>query len=176
MHGTIQPLKSADILLKKLFQNYYGHMVFYSSQITRDREAAKDIVQESFLCYWKSKHKIAPDEKYIRNFLYVTVKNASLKWLKRQSIAQAYLESKKSETAEENCVLHSIVRDEIIGKVNKAIDTLPAGCRKVTRLSYIEGKSNQEVASQLAISINTVKTHKQRAIRYFRSYLSRDFT
>lgn len=163
-----------DDLLKKLFHKYREHMIFYACQVTRDREAAKDIVQESFLNYWKSKHKVACDEKYVRNFLYVTIKNASLKWLKRQSIAKAYLDSRREETVEEPGVLRSMIRAEMRGKIYNILNALPSGCRTVTKLSYIEGKSNQEVADQLAISVNTVKTHKQRALRYFRSCLSHE--
>src|SRR3546814_826433 len=150
-------------------------MIYYSRQITGDEETARDIVQESFMIYWKSRHNVSCDEKSIRNFLYVTVKHASLKWLRRQSIAEDYLNSRRNDSIEEPGVLNSLFRAEIIGRVQRVLEDLPDGCRRVTLLSYIEGKSNKEVASQLAISVNTVKTHKQRAIRYFRSCLSRDF-
>src|SRR3546814_17530509 len=83
--------------------------------------------------------------------------------------------SRRNDSIEEPGVLNSLFRAEIIGRVQRVLEDLPDGCRRVTLLSYIEGKSNKEVASQLAISVNTVKPHKQRAIRYFRYCLSRDF-
>src|SRR3546814_15468040 len=73
-------------------------MIYYSRQITGDEETARDIVQESFMIYWKSRHNVSCDEKSIRNFLYVTVKHASLKWLRRQSIAEDYLNSRRNDS------------------------------------------------------------------------------
>src|SRR3546814_8499027 len=83
-------------VLKKLYRNYCERMIYYSRQITGDEETARDIVQESFMIYWKSRHNVSCDEKSIRNFLYVTVKHASLKWLRKQSIAEDYLDRKST--------------------------------------------------------------------------------
>src|SRR3546814_2387724 len=87
------------------------------------------IVQESFMIYWKSRHNVSCDEKSIRNFLYVTVKHASLKWLRRQSIAEDYLNSRRNDSIEEPGVLNSLFRAEIIGRVQRVLEDLPDGCQ-----------------------------------------------
>ena len=45
-----------------------------------------------------------------------------------------------------------------------AVNRLPNECRKVFWLSRFEGRKNEEIASELGISINTVKYHIKHAL------------
>ena len=58
----------------------------------------------------------------------------------------------------------AVLKAEVWGEVYRAIASLPEGCRNVFKLSYLEGLKNQEIADELKISINTVKTQKARAL------------
>lgn len=46
-------------------------------------------------------------------------------------------------------------------------------CRRVFSLSRIEGLSNEAVAKQLGLSVNTVKYHIKHALSLLRQHLSR---
>ena len=56
--------------------------------------------------------------------------------------------------------------------IREAIDKLPEGCRMVLKLAYFEGLKNDEIATELGISINTVKTQRQRAMKLMRLSLT----
>ena len=62
---------------------------------------------------------------------------------------------------------------EISSRIYQAIETLPGQCREVTRMAYILGLKNQEIADCLQISINSVRAHKQRAIQLLRDKLDK---
>ena len=49
-----------------------------------------------------------------------------------------------------------------------AIEQLPEGCKTVLKLAYFEGLKNDEIATELGVSINTVKTQRQRALNLLR--------
>ena len=54
--------------------------------------------------------------------------------------------------------------EEVYRLLFRAIDKLPARCREIFLL-HMDGKKNEEIATVLGISIETVKTQKKRAIQ-----------
>jgi RNA polymerase sigma-70 factor (ECF subfamily) len=101
----------------------------------------------------------------VKAFLYITTKNACLNFIKqserntKQQSELTYIHSQK-----EDHVLSHIIRAEVLREVHAAIETLPPQCRKIVRMSFVEGLKNQEIADRLNLSINTVKNHKMRAV------------
>ena len=61
-------------------------------------------------------------------------------------------------------------REEVYRQLFETIDALPERCREVF-LMYMEGKKNEEVATALHVSIETVKTQKKRAMSILRKKL-----
>ena len=68
--------------------------------------------------------------------------------------------------------LSNLIKAEVVMSLREAIDKLPEGCRMVLKLAYFEGLKNDEIASELGISINTVKTQRQRAMKLIRLSLT----
>ena len=54
--------------------------------------------------------------------------------------------------------------EEVYRLLFRAIDKLPTRCREIFLL-HMDGKKNEEIATALGISIETVKTQKKRAIQ-----------
>lgn len=144
--------------LKSLFDLLYLRLCRFADQIISDSATAEDIVQEAFIKFWQRNAEIK-DLPAIKTFLYVMVRNACLNHLKHQKVVQKFAQT-QTEVAEEAAVLKA----EVWGEVHRAIASLPEGCRNVFKLSYLEGLKNQEIADELKISINTVKTQKARAL------------
>jgi len=144
--------------LKSLFDLLYLRLCRFADQIITDSAAAEDIVQEAFIKYWQ-RHADITDLPAIKTLLYVMVRNACLNHLKHQKVVEKFAQT-QTEVAEEAAVLKA----EVWGELYRAIASLPEGCRNVFKLSYLEGLKNQEIADELKISINTVKTQKARAL------------
>ncbi len=53
----------------------------------------------------------------------------------------------------------------------KCVNKLPEKQRVVVKMCFVEGKMYKEIAVDLGISVNTVKTHLKRAIQSLRSEL-----
>ncbi len=71
-------------------------------------------------------------------------------------------------------MLYSIIETEVLDAVYLSIDQLPEGCRNILKMTFLEEMKNQEVADKLGISVNTVKTQKQRAVQLLKLRL-KDF-
>jgi len=66
-----------------------------------------------------------------------------------------------------------LLEKELGQEIRLAVDRLPVECRTVFEKSYFEGKSNQKIATELAISINTVKYHIKKALSRLRKDLEK---
>ena len=64
---------------------------------------------------------------------------------------------------DENNFFVNVVRAEVYQEIMGAIQDLPTECGRIFKLAYVEGFSNDEIATQLSISVNTVKAQKNKA-------------
>ena len=147
-----------------LFKKYYLSMCIVACRLIGDEDIAKDITQEVFIHLWEKREsydfKTTPDI-----FLYVAVKNKCFYYLKKQKKMPI---QNSSETADREYFFRNLViEEETYRIVNEAIDALPVQSRRIIKLS-LEGKQNKEIAEELGISTNTVKSLKYKAINVLR--------
>lgn len=154
--------------IENLFDRYYSRLCYYAYSIIQDTESAKDIVQDVFFKCLKSLTDI-DNEAASKNLLYLSVRNACFNHLRHKGIKEQYAASLLEHPVEvSEKGLDEIVRAEVIAEIRKAIDMLPEGCKMVIKLSFLEGLNNEEIAENMGISINTVKSQKQRALKLLR--------
>ena len=147
-------------------------MVCYALRLIELSEPAEDIVQELFSNIW-AKKMVFQSLVSFKVYLYNSVRNASLDYLKHKNIEGSYLQKMLDahpvyRTGEED--EEGFFSEEVYRQLFETIDALPERCREVF-LMYMEGKKNEEVATALHVSIETVKTQKKRAMSILRKKL-----
>lgn len=174
--GIIRQLYSSNLTadpdLDLLFKEYYDRLVFFAWQIVKDKQQAEDTAQDAFITYWQQRDLIARHPIAIKNFLYRSVKNASLNIIRHAQVVNQFQAGQLDTEQGEAYILEAIISAEITAEINVAIESLPAHLVRLTRLSFLEGKKNQEVADELNMSVNTVKKQKQRALELLRVSLN----
>lgn len=155
-----------------LFNTSYAGLVYFAFNMLRDKADAEDIVQDAFVKYWNCQNEIGDDLPAIKGYLYTTVRNACLNFLRHKAVARKYEDELTAVEADEKIAIHSIIRAEVLSEIHNAIESLPSACRQISRMSFLEEKKNQEIADELGLSINTVKTQKQRAMHMLREKLT----
>ena len=60
----------------------------------------------------------------------------------------------------------------MIERLRQSVENLPGQTKVVFRMCFLDGKKYQEAADELMISINTVKTHINKALRLLREEYS----
>ncbi|WP_199121100.1 RNA polymerase sigma-70 factor [Pedobacter sp. ASV28] len=171
MANTVQDINSFE----ELFRDNYAKLCHFAAQFLNDTAAAKDIVQESFLVFWNLENKEKESIISISSFLYKTVRNACLNRLRRQKLEHSYLNQQAIEPVEDPVALNLMIKSEVLAEIHKILVTLPKNCQQIFRMGYLEGLKNQEIASALGISINTVKTQKKRGLQLLKMRLKPDF-
>jgi len=67
--------------------------------------------------------------------------------------------------------LESVARIELEHKYLQSIEALSTKCRKIFKMSRLEGKGNQEIADELKLSKRTIETHITQALKIIRKKL-----
>lgn len=155
-----------------LFKAYYTRLCYFAFQFTGDKDQARDIAQEAFVSYLGQRGNVAPHPVAIRNFLYTSVRHACLNILRHEKVAEKFAAEQESRPQDDTTVILSMIKAEVFGEIYRVLQTLPEACQLIIRLGYIEGLKNQEIAQQLNISINTVKTQKKRGLHLLRQRLN----
>lgn len=157
-------MANKEILLQNLFNEHYQHLCFYAGKYIKDMDNVKDIVQEVFVKIWE--HDIDYQNPIaIRSYLYTTVYNVCMNYLKADTIHNRHHDRirRESSEADTNNYVADRIENEVMWELFSAIEQLPEECRKVFKLSYIENLDIKEVASMLNISTHTVKSQRARA-------------
>lgn len=152
----------------QLYNEYYRALALYALNFLSSLPEAEDIVQELFATIWEKKMKFFSLSSF-RSYLYNSVRNASLNYLKHQNVESLYLE-RLAETYQE-FTEEDTMEEEVYRLLFRTIDKLPKRCREVLLL-HMDGKKNEEIAAALKISIETVKTQKKRAMRFLREQMN----
>lgn len=153
---------------KFLFENYYAALCAFATGYVEDSDSAEDIVQDVFFKLYTDK-VVFDSVVALKSYLYTAVKNQSLNYLKHQRIKQEYLVSRE-EKEQTTFFFNGIVEQELVMLVTEAMTELPEQTRKVMEL-VMEGKENPEIAEELGVTIDSVKSHKKRGRQFLKSRL-----
>lgn len=155
-----------------LFDRYYEPLTFYSASITKNAEVAREMVSEAFVKLW---HKRATIEEWqkVKPLLYRVVCNASIDYLREQKTQVKYLmHSRRATASSERAILDKLVETETYHQLYRLLEILPPRSRQIFRMFYFQKKAIKEIAAELGISVNTVKTQKLRALQLLREHQS----
>ena len=161
-----------DLAFTSIFGMSYTGLVFFACNMTGDKQEAEDVVQNAFVRYWNYKDEISSEPHIVKSFLYTTVRNSCMDLMRHRSVIRKFRDQLEDDPIEENIIESEIIRAEVLSEIFNAIEQLPFGCKQVLEMSYLEGKKNFEISEALGVSINTVKTQKQRALQLLRLKLS----
>ena len=152
-----------------VYNEYYPAIYYFVRRFIADREDAEDITADVFVKLWKM-HANLESIANIKAFLYVAARNTCIDFLRytqRQNANRKkllyLLEQEPSEGP-----LQDDLWTEMLQYIYKEIDKLPRSCRKVFKMSYLEGRSNSDISKALHINPQSVYNHKQRAIKSLR--------
>lgn len=154
---------------KKMFERHFPAMSGLASRILKSEERGKDVAQEAFVKLWEKDDEEFADQSALRAYLYVLVKNACIDRLRKEKKNQQ-TSIEEGLTVQSEQFLNEILREETYQLLYNAIQELSPQAEEVVRLT-MQGFTNQEIADQLDVTINTVKTVKKRAYKSLREKL-----
>jgi RNA polymerase sigma-70 factor, ECF subfamily len=156
-----------------LFRKYYVRLCAFANKFLNDHEEAQEIVQDVFVKIWEGRNNIDPEDS-LKSYVFKIAQNLSLNKLRRKKVELGYTEIYKLVYIEQQefSAHESLLARELEENIACSIEKLPAECRKIFKLSRIEGLKYKEIADNLHISIKTVEAQMSKALRSLRIALS----
>lgn len=150
-----------------IYHSHFNGMCNLAHRIVKDRDAAKDIVQEVFLKLWRS-----PDDLSLilntKAYLYKATANAAINYLvkARRTVSIEQVKAAPAVNSDETITLKALEK-----KISEVLDSLPPKCRAIFVLSRFEGMKYREIAGHLDISVKTVENQMGIALSKMRNSL-----
>ena len=153
-----------------VFKKYYQPLVMFVMRHVGNEDVAKDIVQDIFFKLFEGSRSL-PDDFLLKSWVYRVARNAAVDYLRHLQVEDKY----KFLMAEAMISISDIdeeIDEQVYAKVNLAIESLPEQCRLIIKLNVLEGKKYQEIAEELGITVNTIRTQVSRGYKKLRDILS----
>ncbi|GAA4780105.1 RNA polymerase sigma-70 factor [Olivibacter ginsenosidimutans] len=152
-----------------LFLKYYKMLCVHAYFYLAEEEEAKELVQQFFVAFWEKGmyHHLEGD---IKGYLYQAIKHKCLNRLRKWENEQKLAERVRAETiaAEEE---DREVVENLYYLLEQALHDLPMQRREALTMVYIQDKRYRDVAQEMGISINSLKTHLKLGLKNLRERL-----
>lgn len=133
-----------------------------------------DVVQESYLRLLRA--RVDGKLRSARGFLFTAARNLALDVFRRRRAAPFEVNVNGAQFLVPECGIsasESVCREQELGLLAEAIESLPRRCRQVLKLRKIYGLSHREIAEHLEISERTVNVHLSLGVRRCATFLRR---
>lgn len=155
---------------EKFFKENFSKFYAFTTRFVEDGYICEDLVQETFISVWESDNNQYDSPLMLHAFIYKTIRNKALNYLKHHKIKEQYSQKYLKELESEEYMFSSVLSEETHYVLYEAIRCLTPQCQTVIKL-HLEGKRNKEIAEEMGISIITVKSHKMVAYKELRKIL-----
>ena len=148
---------------KELYEYYYNPVCSFGLKYIKEITIIEDLIQETFIKVWEIRNNFDTLEA-LKSFLYTSIKNKSLNYLKHQSVISKHEKNIVTELESQQYFSNSIIEEETFNLLYTQVNNLPESSKKIMLLA-LNGLKNKEIAEELSISENTVKTQKKIAYK-----------
>ncbi|MDR6784328.1 RNA polymerase sigma-70 factor (family 1) [Pedobacter africanus] len=159
-------LKNSDHgAFTEIFDRYNSLLYIHAFKKLRDREAAKDVVQDTLSALWH-KHETLDVANNLGGYLYTTLKHKIFDLLARQQVGQKHVVALQEYLDKGNFLADHLVREkQLAAIIEKEIAALPPRMREAFELSRKENLSHKQIAERMAISEQTVTDQVKKALK-----------
>lgn len=159
-----------SVAFDQLYWKYHQPVYRNIFKLTKDPEAARDILQDVFAILW-NKRDTLHDDQPVANWLFRVSFNQSVNYTKKRLKELILLRPLlEDDDVQELSELNS--GDEQYQLLNRALTKLSPQKRRVFELCKLEGKTYEQTAIELNISRHTVKEYLSSAMVSVKKFIN----
>ena len=152
----------------KMFDDYYLPLCSFISSYVKNQQVIEDIVIDCFAKIWEERRSLEIKSS-LQNYLVTIVKNSAISYLRQDQLRFSDPDQTMQSIPDEET---DPLKDAgILNKLYEAINKLPDQRRRILKMAAFEGKSYNQIANELQISANTVKTQMSRSYKFLKQEL-----
>lgn len=192
--GKYQKTTDLDILrritkydsraLEEIYDRYSALLFTLISKIVKDDKVAEEILVEVFSIVWKRAHSFDFENGSAYTWLITLTRNRAVDYLRRnetENYPDVY-----NEEFEKYFIVPHLAKDidnldldivlDIKPKMQNAMDSLTDAQKYVINLAFYEGRNLNEIAAELNIPVETVRSKVMTALHSLRDNLLEEKT
>ncbi|WP_199485182.1 sigma-70 family RNA polymerase sigma factor [Actinomadura craniellae] len=143
----------------------FGRLVYgVALRVTRNREAAEDVTQEVFTFIWERPLAFDPGKGTMRSWLGLLAHRRAVEYVRAEERRRRALQAVEAPPPDPD-IAEEVAAAEVGGRVQSAVEALPAALREVVELAYFKGRSYRQAAEDLGLAEGTAKSRIRIALR-----------
>lgn len=156
----------------KLQKKYRSVILALIRRMIKDEDDVQDLVQETFIKAFNNIDKFQFGYTF-SSWIYRIASNNCIDFLRKKRISFISIDKPISSSDDEDMTMEiedkeympdlSILNDEKVNALRKAIDELPINYKEIIHLRHNEELDYQEISDKLNMPLGTVKAHLFRA-------------
>ena len=166
-------LRKGDYMAFDMLYEQYRHLIFYKlKRLIQVPDVVEELHQDVFLKVWEHREQInteAPFQAYLLRIAKNTAVNFYHKMLRDNALQQQLIHT---STELYRHVDEYMQFRESSSALQMAVGKLPPQRQRIFVSCKLDGKTYEAVASELGISVGTVKDHMAKAMRFVRKELT----
>lgn len=154
---------------EKLYITYLPIVINYLASLNRNHIPLEDIVQEVFRRLWQNRDRYRPKstfKTYVLGIARNILREKKRSEYKKYSVCTYRLHKQGLESSLASSDPKSeVIRKELKGQVNQAIEQLTEVQKQAVKLIHIQGMSIQEAAENAGCSVEALKSRLRRGCK-----------
>lgn len=152
-----------------IYKKYAGQAYALSYKYLRNQELAEDVVQNLFLKLWQKKDNLQT-ETPVNRFLFTVLRNDLLTIIRNSKSDIIVLEECLENLNHAGTDNDTDISNEKINLAHEMMKKLPPQRKKILMLKAAGKHTNQEIASLLSLSVNTIKCQYNNSLKQLREW------
>lgn len=159
-------------IVAALFAEHEGELLAFLQGVLRDRQAASDALQTTFVKLTQRGHEVRAESR--KAWLFRVAFHEAMLLRRKQATGERVLRQAAWTRPEVDAPADErLVRREDVERVRAALDELPADQRQIVRMKIYEEKTFAVIAAELKIPLGTALARMRAGLEKLRRKLER---
>lgn len=174
MNSDTPSITPAD-LVRRAVRDFESPLVGYAAGITHDLDAARDVVQDTFLKLYTQTDPARLDGPGLKSWLFTVCRNRAIDWLRRRKRLVSLDDSPMEHLATNDPGPHEAAADnEETSEILRFFRRLPDNQAECLRLKFQNDLSYREIAATTGLSVSNVGFLIHTGLKRLRQLLSHE--
>lgn len=166
--------KGEERAFEILFKKYYFQLTRFAWRYVDSKAIAEELVQDLLATLWENREEWdMKNERTVRAYLYKSVKNLSLNYIKKKKIRDKYDSEWMEKKENPDFQFKETHREaQIREAISRAVEELPSRSKMTYKLHRYDGLTYEEIGEVMDVSVKTVESQMSRTLKILRERLS----
>ena len=155
---------------REIYDAHFEPVCRFLNYYTRDLSVIEEVVQDVFVKLWEERETL--EIQYIKTYIYNAARNKILNELRDVKNRNVLLENWAKRELENQQAEDCVDMNEFVQLLQASVETLPATCQEIFRMSRDQNMSYKDIAFARDISVKTVEAQMGIALKRIREKMT----